>query len=30
MLFTAEKMSMAMGMRLMYMPDAAWSCSSKG
>ena len=26
----AEKMSMAMMMRLMYMSDAAWSCTCEG
>ena len=30
MLFAAEKKSMAMMMRLMYMSDAAWSCASEG
>jgi len=30
MKYAAEKKSMAMMMRLMYMSDAAWSCTSKG
>ena len=30
MLFAAEKKSMAMMMRLMYMSDVAWSCASEG
>ena len=30
MTYVAEKKSMAMMMRLMYMSDAAWSCTSKG
>jgi len=28
--FAAEEKTMAMMMRLMYMSDAAWSCTSKG